>query len=222
MAFPFTENFNGLTDGDLNGQNGWSTIAGGWHSFVVNTTWKYEGTKGARWIDASNTFNGACQKSFTTLTGSGHVYIAVYWVSTTDLNIVLGGWRIDVNRLTANAILLAGGANRTIGSSLSASTWYLVDVEYDIDADTVRGRYHNGTSWSSYTATTTAGTAASKIEIYVNNNTTGGAAVDLITGTNPFTSGPANLKTYNTNPLANIKTINTNVIANVKTLDTNA
>ena len=35
-------------------------------------------------------------------------------------------------------------------------------------------------------------------------------------------SGPANLKTYNTNAKANIKTINTNAIANVKTLDTNA
>lgn len=35
-------------------------------------------------------------------------------------------------------------------------------------------------------------------------------------------SGPANLKTYDTNVKANIKTINTNVIANVKTLDTNA
>jgi len=35
-------------------------------------------------------------------------------------------------------------------------------------------------------------------------------------------SGPANLKTYNTNAKANIKTIDTNPIANVKTLDTNA
>lgn len=34
-------------------------------------------------------------------------------------------------------------------------------------------------------------------------------------------AGPANLKTYNTNPVANIKTINTNPIANVKSLNTN-
>jgi len=34
-------------------------------------------------------------------------------------------------------------------------------------------------------------------------------------------SGPANLKSYNTNLKANIKTINTNAIANVKSLDTN-
>lgn len=35
-------------------------------------------------------------------------------------------------------------------------------------------------------------------------------------------SGPANLKTYNTNAKANVKTMNTNAIANVKTFDTNA
>jgi hypothetical protein len=34
-------------------------------------------------------------------------------------------------------------------------------------------------------------------------------------------SGPANLKTYNTNPIANIKSINTNLIANCKSLNTN-
>jgi len=46
----------------------------------------------------------------------------------------------------------------------------------------------------------------------------GGAGIQY-----PFAgSGPANLKTYNTNAKANIKTINTNPIANVKTLDTNA
>lgn len=40
--------------------------------------------------------------------------------------------------------------------------------------------------------------------------------------TYPFTaSGPANLKSYNTNLTANVKTINTNAIANVKSLNTN-
>ena len=34
-------------------------------------------------------------------------------------------------------------------------------------------------------------------------------------------SGPANLKSLNTNLKANIKSINTNLIANVKSLDTN-
>jgi len=37
----------------------------------------------------------------------------------------------------------------------------------------------------------------------------------------PPASGPANLKSYNTNLKANIKSINTNLIANCKSLDTN-
>lgn len=41
-------------------------------------------------------------------------------------------------------------------------------------------------------------------------------------GIAPTSSGPANLKTYNTNAKANIKSIDTNLIANVKTLNTNA
>lgn len=43
----------------------------------------------------------------------------------------------------------------------------------------------------------------------------------LLTITYSTASGPANLKTYNTNAAANIKTINTNAIANVKSLNTN-
>jgi hypothetical protein len=39
--------------------------------------------------------------------------------------------------------------------------------------------------------------------------------------TYPEVSGPANLKSYNTNLKANIKSINTNLIANVKSLNTN-
>lgn len=38
----------------------------------------------------------------------------------------------------------------------------------------------------------------------------------------PFITGPANLKSYNTNLKANIKSINTNLIANVKSLNTNS
>jgi hypothetical protein len=39
--------------------------------------------------------------------------------------------------------------------------------------------------------------------------------------TEAVASGPANLKSYNTNLKANIKSINTNLLANVKKLDTN-
>lgn len=43
----------------------------------------------------------------------------------------------------------------------------------------------------------------------------------LLTDSSGGATGPANLKSYNTNLKANIKSINTNLIANVKSLDTN-
>lgn len=57
-------------------------------------------------------------------------------------------------------------------------------------------------------------------------NTTGTLANSSVQGLvtlsiEPLSSGPANLKTYNTNLKANIKSINTNLIANVKSLNTN-
>lgn len=62
-----------------------------------------------------------------------------------------------------------------------------------------------------------------------NRELTSADALDLYNSSvglsyNDFTasaSGPANLKTYNTNPKANIKSIDTNLIANVKSLNTN-
>ena len=54
-------------------------------------------------------------------------------------------------------------------------------------------------------------TAAEVTELY-----NGGAGLAY-----PFSSGPANLKSYNTNLKANIKSIDTNLIANVKSFDTN-
>lgn len=55
------------------------------------------------------------------------------------------------------------------------------------------------------------------------NSTGGGRGEIFLLAVSPAAaaSGPANLKTYNTNVKANIKSINTNVIANVKSLNTN-
>lgn len=60
-----------------------------------------------------------------------------------------------------------------------------------------------------------------KVEAYNADNAGTTNDPKLVITYTPGASGPANLKTYNTNVKANIKTINTNAIANVKTLDTN-
>ena len=54
-------------------------------------------------------------------------------------------------------------------------------------------------------------------------NLTGSLLGGLIAvGINPPATGPANLKSYNTNLKANIKSIDTNLIANIKSINTNA
>lgn len=68
-----------------------------------------------------------------------------------------------------------------------------------------------------YLGVSTSGSKSSQTNSTGSN--TGDHALIAIKGI--ASSGPANLKTYNTNAKANIKTMNTNPIANVKTFDTN-
>ncbi len=65
--------------------------------------------------------------------------------------------------------------------------------------------------------------SASKIDYCViqTADTAGTGSDPKLVVTYTVVSGPANLKSYNTNLAANIKSINTNLIANVKSLDTN-
>lgn len=69
--------------------------------------------------------------------------------------------------------------------------------------------------------TNAAQTPAGSKTMVINTDTAGFPWVAMGIEPAVAASGPANLKTYNTNPIANIKSINTNLIANVKSLNTN-
>jgi len=118
-----------------------------------------------------------------------------------------------------------------INDSGTVDGWLSVAVDWDISPSTVY--------WIGIQIDTMTG-------IRTQYKTSGGYGIDYATSSstlsNPFgggsiydingawavyakwssgVSGPANLKSYNTNLKANIKTINTNPIANVKSLNTN-
>lgn len=115
----------------------------------------------------------------------------------------------------------------TISTTVVAANCWLVSMARDYDegattAGTGTTLREAGVGAQSGDSNATVGTGAQSMSWVPNtaNNNTAGFIVSIA----PVASaaGPANLKTYNTNPTANIKSINTNVIANVKTLNTNA
>jgi hypothetical protein len=146
------------------------------------------------------------------------------------------------NSAEANEIL-------AVNWSPSASTWYHVVCTWDASASTAEF-FINGSSIGTATGALTDiqnGTAAFEIgswsggganylydglidEVGVWSKILSGTEITALynsgsgldyAGTAPAASGPANLKSYNTNLKANIKSINTNLIANIKSLNTN-
>ncbi len=124
------------------------------------------------------------------------------FVSATNAKGTTSGWKVVT------------GLNWTI----SASTIYWIGLQVDntATATSLDNSLTGGTGYDRRLSQTTL------------NNPYGGGGISVSGGilalyalVEVTASGPANLKTYNTNPTANIKTINTNVIANVKTLNTN-
>jgi hypothetical protein len=104
----------------------------------------------------------------------------------------------------------------TVDWTISPSTVYWIGVQLDNTATstTMDVASVGGDGYDSKTSQTT-----------LTDPFGGGAIVDTDGMLSIYalwaTSGPANLKSYNTNLKTNIKSINTNLITNVKSLDTN-
>lgn len=124
---------------------------------------------------------------------------------------------LDVSTLTTSSSGELKTFTFTAGTSLTASTlyWLVLNTDYGVSTVNWVGVLTKGTS-SSY-----AGGSAKKWNgsAWVN---LGGLDIDIYFDEYyASASGPANLKSYNTNLKENIKSINTNPIANTKSLDTN-
>lgn len=103
----------------------------------------------------------------------------------------------------------------------SYDTWTLNST--GIGLVNMTGKSHYGLVWQYDISNTTPSTTNRNYRTWDMSEWTGTANDPklVITHSAAAASGPANLKSYNTNLKANIKSINTNVIANVKSLDTN-
>jgi hypothetical protein len=188
----YQQNFNALTTGNLHGQDSWSTAIAA--EFQVQTGVVFEGAKGVSVVTGSD---GLIARDFTAET-SGSKYIALrkssaangklwVWFNNTAAEII----KLRLNNSTVEYWNGTAGAWNSFGA-LSADQWYVFNVEWDASAqpDKYRVRYHNGTSWSAFTAWLFADVSFPSINrIRVQSEHTGVAATcyfDTITETNPI------------------------------------
>lgn len=145
--------------------------------------------------------------------------------STTSTNYEMGIYAADGTGGAAGTLIHVSRTNTlgttsgwkkiTVDWSISGNTNYWIGLQVDSVSPNVLTNYSSDTG--SFDGTSPASTLPSpytRTTIYNN-------LIFSVYALYEATSGPANLKTYNTNLKSNIKTINTNPIANVKSLNTN-
>ena len=186
----FTDNFNAYTNGDLNGQGSWSGSTG----WDVQGTTVFEGAKAVMATTGGGDFT--ITRTFTP-EASGSKYFAIRKTSNTNGKMFVrfsnGGASVAMVKLDTGTIYYYNGAWTSWGA-IAADTWYVVNLEWDeslgAGAGQVRYRWHNGTSWSAYTAWTfldDAFNSLSRIQVIEEHT---GTAVDVffddLSETNPF------------------------------------
>lgn len=234
MAWVAEADFNGLSDGDLNGQGGGTGWTGNWAggtNYDVQGTTRYEGAK------AIIGDNSSIDRTLTTaVSGDGNIvyFAARRSVTNSGQSYVhfqsAGGSRCGIIMNNAGAIKTYPGSASTILASYSANTWYVFKLTMNVASNTFDVDYSTGAYGSAGTWTTgVAGVAMSstgnitKVTYDLDTNGTQTQLFDYISGVSPFTAaGPANLKSLDGNLKANIKSYNGNVLANVKSISGNA
>lgn len=243
--FSFTDNFESYSvPVDLNGGSGGSGWSAAWSGDAlfdaVSTDSPYEGSKHVKASPTVDAFR-AISRTFTAVTATGIIKCAVKINRTGgtsgksirgDINVYNGATQvgrlfIQISDSIAKAEILTndGAAWIQLSGTIVNNTYHIFEIEYDnaSQANKYRARFDGGTwtSWYGYIGSPTW-SQITKVE-FDTSSADGGAAGSMYwDDLNPQSaSGPANLKSYNTNVLANIKSINTNLIANVKSLDTN-
>jgi len=129
-TFPFFEDFNAYTDGDLNGQGGWS----GDTRFDVQGTTVYEGAKAATVSGGPANTLITVQKAFTCPSNS--IEIRVY-LRAAQTNLSTGyigalnsaGGCVIRQALTTAAYFQVQGATSANDGTYAANTWYLTRVQ---------------------------------------------------------------------------------------------
>lgn len=152
MAFIVIDNFDSYSDGNLNGQGGWS----GSTTYQVQSSVVWQGTKAVG--NTSGTNDVEIVKSITPRTkGIFSIYLRREWTSQYNIAIALrnSGTRIGTLVYRTNGsetpILYKGdfSSSAAFGTVPTISTWVKFDIEIDQANSQLRARMNDGT-WSSW------------------------------------------------------------------------
>jgi hypothetical protein len=147
----FSENFDALNNGALNGQNSWS----GQNFPVVETTVKYAGAKAISVTPIGS--NSVCSRAFM-LTQKGQCsfyfraheltkYTGVQFFENGNANFMVYS-EVDENNIAVYDFVLSEKIF-TLKMGYSVDTWYKIDLQWDSFTKTVRARIDDGT-WTGW------------------------------------------------------------------------
>lgn len=160
------ENFDSYTDGDLNGQGGWS----GSVNWDVQGTIVQSGVKAVQCAISASTID----KSITASANGNQVF----YIRSNALNVgatnhsvrfyegatYITGIYLNEGGGSPGDILLDGSASDPIVATWVINTWYKIEVEWRTSDDSFRARVNDGT-WTSWTTVPTAFANIDKIRL---------------------------------------------------------
>lgn len=156
----YTQNFDSLTDGDINGQDSW--VSTGTTNFVVQTSVKAQGAKALAIISG---VGYSASRMITPMT-KGTMHISARSTVNTDNapNIRLtdsgGSTMCQILTLSGYWAWQYGGSNHNI-ATYSANTWYDIVIDFDFSTYKYRVSIDNGANFTGWNAFITA----SKLDI---------------------------------------------------------
>ena len=193
----YEQNFNTLNTANLDGQDDWSESTAGCYTVQEDET--YEGAKAVKVIPTS----GGWRTASRDVTGStaGSMYMAVNSGGINDLTTYLGdttggmGYEFEISfNYTTNNIGLGtseDGWHAETFDTFVDGEWGVINIEWDDTAqpDKYRARYHDGTSWGSFSDWYTGQSSYATIDQMQIHSQLRGASTpnyfDTITATDP-------------------------------------
>lgn len=175
MAWSYEQLFNGLSDGDLNGQDSWSGNTG----FDVQSVLFYEGTKA---LEADGTTNESITRTITDVS-SGTFYFSIRRSSTAGtadvgLRLLIGGnIAVDIRMEDTADFRFWNGSTKTVGPTWSVNTWYRIGITFNVSDSTWSYNIDNGSFSTTYSfRVASGGNDVDTIQLYVGNGLSTGAA----------------------------------------------